>query len=579
VTTTTATTQQHSFGDDGNDNDGSNLTFGSNLPHCISTQHSSLGDRGDGPCRPPFSINIIIADRGLPLAQVLCVDTRETIVNMSRRCCCCGPNAVQKSRLDRYLSSSIKDCRIQHERIIQCTNPKCNGIQYFSCAMLFMDRVIQKVPRYVANTHPWVLALQQYYENQSCDYMPNVIEVPCCISCSLSIVIPEGMKPSLLPIMAPIPVTVDKCKPIIVAECINSSNLNENVHEYYDNNAEEDNVNHNNNNNDDDDDDDYADPVSPLLSASKRKRLIAAGVKEMMNLPSSNCDTLAFLGGYQELCGTTPPDYKRWVSRTLQKAHRQKAHRHKSASHDYTPVSYSNELEGALYMPSHNLIVCGYSDNRQLYSDIHGMANSDFDGSPSVPHMVLTCEDAVSTMEYHKLNRTKIKYITQDMFSTHPLHNVPMPQDGMIKRSWNVAHIVLPQTMGLDEVNKSTASTHVSAEVLANCQVYSWQRIHSAADVVIFVGDFGKEDNNDTIHCHKLLVARMQSIITKSISDDDVKSMYSNIALLAGRKGYEVTRTSGTGGITCPQSHADLLFVLHENDALLPNRAGKNCTV
>jgi len=139
-----------------------------------------------------------------------------------------------------------------------------------------------------------------------------------------------------------------------VAECINSSNLNENVNEYYDNNDEDDNNiiinniddNNNNKNNDDDDhdddDDDYANPVSPLLSASKRKRLIATGVKKMTNLPSSNCDTLAFLGGYQELCGTTPPDYKRWVGRTLQKAHRQKAHRHKCASHVYTPVSYSN---------------------------------------------------------------------------------------------------------------------------------------------------------------------------------------------------------------------------------------------
>ena len=83
-------------------------------------------------------------------------------------------------------------------------------------------------------------------------------------------------------------------------------------------------------------------------------------------------------------------------------------------------------------MPSHNLIVCGYSDNRQLHSDLHGMAKSELDGSPSVPHMVITYQDAVSTMEYHKLNHTKIKYITQDMFSTHPLHNVPMPQDGMI---------------------------------------------------------------------------------------------------------------------------------------------------
>ena len=274
----------------------------------------------------------------------------------SRRCCCCGPNAVQKSRLDRYLSS-IEDCEIQHEheRIIQCTNPKCNGIQYFSCAMLFMDRVKQKVPHYVANTHPWVIALQPYYDNQS-DHVPKVIEVPCCISCSLSIVIPDGMNPSLLPIMAPIPVKVDKCKPTIVAECINSSNLNENVNEYYDNNDEDDNniiinnINDNNKKNDDDDhdddedddDDDYANPVSPLHSTSKRKQLVAAGVKKMKNLPSSNCDTLAFLGGYQELCGTTPPDYKQWVGRTLQRAHRQKAHRHKCASHVYTPVSYSN---------------------------------------------------------------------------------------------------------------------------------------------------------------------------------------------------------------------------------------------
>ena len=144
--------------------------------------------------------------------------------NMTTRCCCCGPTAVQRSRLDHYLSSSssIKD-KIKHEPIIQCTNPKCNGIQNFSCAMLFMDRVSEKVPRHVANIHPWVVALRHYHENQDdCVHLPDVIEVPCCISCSLSITIPEGMKPSLSPIKAPIPVMVDK----IVVECINSSNLN-----------------------------------------------------------------------------------------------------------------------------------------------------------------------------------------------------------------------------------------------------------------------------------------------------------------------------------------------------------------
>ena len=127
--------------------------------------------------------------------------------NMTMRCCCCGPTAVQRSRLDHYLSSSssIKD-KIKHEPIIQCTNPKCNGVQYFSCAMLFMDRVSEKVPRHVANIHPWVVALRHYHENQDdCVHLPDVIEVPCCISCSLSITIPEGMKPSLSPIKAPIP--------------------------------------------------------------------------------------------------------------------------------------------------------------------------------------------------------------------------------------------------------------------------------------------------------------------------------------------------------------------------------------
>ena len=440
-----------------------------------------------------------------------------------------------------------------------------------------MDRVLEKVPHYVSNILPWVRALRDYYNRnkQGCDQLPNVIEVPCCISCSLSITIPDGMCTVLQPLMAPIRITEDESKPIIVAEGIISSNLNENDIEYEDNTDEDDEDDNNDNNNyNEDDDDDYAnreDDVHVLLS-SKRQRLIADGVKGMINLPSLNYDTLAFLRQYQELCGTAPPDYNRWVSRTLQKAHR-----HKSASRGYTPVSYSNELEGALYIPSHNVVICNYADNNQLYSDLHGLAKSNEDGSPSVPHMVITKADADAAMQYHKIHETKINYITQPMFTTKELHDVPMPQDGTIQRSWNVAHLLLSQTMSLDEVNKSNASTHVSPEVLASCRVYSWRHVHSAADVVIFVGDFGMEDKH--IECHKLLVARMQSMMTKSISDIDIKSMYSNISLLAGRKGYEMTRTSGTGGITSPQSHADLLFVLHENDSLLPNKAGKNCPV
>ena len=92
--------------------------------------------------------------------------------------------------------------------------------------------------------------------------------------------------------------------------------------------------------------------------------------------------------------------------------------------------------------------------------------------------------------------------------------------------------------MRLDDANKFNASTHVSAEELANCRVYLWQEVHRGADVIIFDGDFGLEDDDMMKdNGRKLLVARMQSMLDPSISDANVASMYSNLSLLAGRKG------------------------------------------
>ncbi len=92
--------------------------------------------------------------------------------------------------------------------------------------------------------------------------------------------------------------------------------------------------------------------------------------------------------------------------------------------------------------------------------------------------------------------------------------------------------------MRLDDANKFNASTHELAEELANCRVYSWQEVHPGADVIIFDSDFGLEDDDTLkdIGC-KLLVARMQSMLDPSISNTNVASVYSNLSLLAGRKG------------------------------------------
>ena len=65
----------------------------------------------------------------------------------------------------------------------------------------------------------------------------------------------------------------------------------------------------------------------------------------------------------------------------------------------------------------------------------------------------------------------------------------------------------------------------------------------------------------------------MQNLLQPMIKDKDVKSMYSNLRSIAGRKGYDVTRTSGTGGYTTPHTYKKILFVLGEHDSLLPKKA------
>lgn len=498
---------------------------------------------------------------------------------MSRRCLCCGPVAAQASRIDKYWLSSAKTPGFLANNdscaMVLCCN--CLGKQNFECAMDFMDRVIDRVPACVIEEHPWVSALRPLYNNHTQGILApsHDIEVQCCIACSLSITIPEGVRSSLLPIQAPLAIVGNNNTNISNVmmndddddddasynPTINDLNLESNC---TNSDSEYDSYN-----TDDDDDDDYVElPI--LLPLSKRKRAIYEGIGRMNNLPSTEDDTMAFLTGYQH-CVTKPPNYKHLVQQTLQKAKR-----HKKAGRKNIEFSaYSNVYEGAFYIPSHNLIIGNYSHNDRLFVDVHGLATSAADGSPSVPHMVITKADADAVLNFHNRMNTKPNYIPKDMFDIIQLHDVPMPEDRSITRSWDVAHCTFPQTTRLDEVNKLNGSTHVKPEILANCLVYTWKNVHPDADVVLFDGGFGLEDYVTMKEVgSKLLAARMQSILSKSISDSDVETMHSNLCLLAGRKGFEVTRTSGTAGFTSPQSHADLLFVLRDNDSLLPNKAG-----
>ena len=89
------------------------------------------------------------------------------------------------------------------------------------------------------------------------------------------------------------------------------------------------------------------------------------------------------------------------------------------------------------------------------------------------------------------------------------------------------------------------------------------------ADHVLFIGDFSAEQSQALVDC---LCTRMQSMLTTSISDNIVQSIYSNLCPVSGKQGFDVTRLGGTGGYTCDQSTKDLLYILKQNDSLLPKK-------
>jgi len=87
----------------------------------------------------------------------------------------------------------------------------------------------------------------------------------------------------------------------------------------------------------------------------------------------------------QKYCtnATAVPNYQKAVN-FLCKTH------HKATT---TPNHIACEFTGALYFPSHKLIICSYATNHDLYVDIHALSKSSIDATPGIPHVVLSAAD------------------------------------------------------------------------------------------------------------------------------------------------------------------------------------------
>ena len=116
---------------------------------------------------------------------------------------------------------------------------------------------------------------------------------------------------------------------------------------------------------------------------------------------------------------------------------------------------------GALCFPLHKLIVRSYAHNQNLYVDIHALAKSSIDGTPGIPHLVLTAADGESLLKHFKHLNRHPSYLRDADFTRVELANCPMPEDVPISRSWNIDLCILPQVQCLDYLKSLNGHTTV----------------------------------------------------------------------------------------------------------------------
>lgn len=131
------------------------------------------------------------------------------ILDRRSACLCCGPSAVQHSRIDNYIASNGHDHEAGEgeEAWVVCNNPACGKWQSFSCAMDFCNRVIDSVPRAAYSANKWVQGMLPFYYEDEAVPPSNRIHVEHCMACVLSSTIPPSTKPSLEKLPIPTPLT------------------------------------------------------------------------------------------------------------------------------------------------------------------------------------------------------------------------------------------------------------------------------------------------------------------------------------------------------------------------------------
>ena len=72
----------------------------------------------------------------------------------------------------------------------------------------------------------------------------------------------------------------------------------------------------------------------------------------------------------------------------------------------------------------------------------------------------------------------------------------------------------------------------------------------------------------------KLLLLRIHSLIKSSVTDQVVEDIYEMCGAVAGKRGFDLTRTGGSSGKTNDQTDVEFLHAMHEVGSALPRKLG-----
>ena len=190
-------------------------------------------------------------------------------------------------------------------------------------------------------------------------------------------------------------------------------------------------------------DEDHVTTLTELNHPGRRRRIQLYNHRQLwrthQDVPQG---TLQFLSKYHD------QDYfrtRKWnLCKELQKTKHDLPQKRKNS------LQMNNKYSGALYVPSHALLIQTQSCNTALYVDIHGLAKSPMDSTPGLPHAVLSDMNSRDISEFMN-NHAHPSFKSSVEESILLIENVPSPEDASVTRSWTVQLLIVPQVLSCQD--------------------------------------------------------------------------------------------------------------------------------